>query len=406
MTMTRPEAPQGPRARPETSVPIVLFADEWGGYGGTAGYVIMLGRELARRGYNVTALCHGGAGTEGMRKTLVDAGVSVELLPAPHGRSPLRQLRELRALTSMLKPYRHGVLALMMGYFTRGGSVTLAARLAGMKAIVRADLTPPDSAVSRKQALSLRLKDLITDRVVVGAIENIDIFARKANRSPQKLNVIHTGIELGRFRPGEWRSGARAELGYRPEDIVIGTTARLDDERKGIRDFIRAAAKVIELGQTASFLVVGDGVHRGDYERLGQELGIGERLQFAGWRSDVPRMLDAMDVFVMPSLFEGGPTSVLEAMAMAKPVVATNVGMVPEVIEDGRTGLIVPPGQPEPMAAALATLLTDSPGRAEMGSTARERALDSLGVERMTDDYLELFAEVLNRTTPDARERS
>jgi glycosyltransferase involved in cell wall biosynthesis len=374
-------------------MPIVLFADEWGGIGGTAGYVIMLSRELALRGYPVAVLCHGGEGTEGMRTTLNAAGVRVLLLPERKGPGGVRQVRELKALVSLLRDYRGGILALMMGYFTRGGSVTLAARLAGMRAIVRADLTPPEPPVTRSQALSLRLKDLITHRVVVGAIENIEAFRREANRRSKRISVIHTGIELGRFRPGEWRDGVRADLGYGADDIVVGTTARLDDERKGVRDFIAAASQVLQRRLDARFLIVGDGVHRKEYEELAAQLGIASHVTFAGWRGDIPQLLDAMDVFVMASTFEGGPTSVLEAMAMSKAIVATNVGMVPEVIDQGTTGLIVPPARPEAIALAIERFVSDPEIRRDMGSRARQKALDSLGIERMTDDYLLLFAE-------------
>jgi glycosyltransferase involved in cell wall biosynthesis len=378
------------------SVPIVLFADEWGGFGGTAGYVVMLGRELKARGYTVAALCHGGEGTQNMRDRLSDAGIEVLLLPKRGGPGPLRQARELVALASMLRRYRGGVLALMMGYFTRGGGVTIAGRLAGMKAVVRADLTPPEPPITPAQARQIRLKDRITDRVVVGAIENIDAFERDTGRNRKRLRVIHTGIELGRFRPGEWRTQTRQVLGYGRGDVVVGTTARLDDERKGVRDFIHAAARLHTQGYQARYLIVGDGVHRAAYESLASELGIADLVRFAGWRSDIPQLLDAMDVFVMASTHEGGPTSVLEAMAMSKAIVATRVGMVPEVIEDGVTGRIVPPSNPQAIADALSSLLGDPSTGIEMGTRARAAALETLGIERMAEDYLRLFADVVS----------
>lgn len=378
----------------DPGVPIVLFADEWGGVGGTAGYVVMLGRELSRRGYSVTALCHGGAGTARMREDLAAAGVQVELLPVGRGPGPIRRLGELAGLVRTLRRYRGGVLALMMGYFTRGGGVTLAGRLAGMSAVVRADLTPPEPPITLRSALFLRLKDRITDVAVVGAIENVVAFREETGRHPGKMCVIHTGIELDRFQPGAWRDLARAELGYTAADLVVGTVARLDDERKGIRDFLRAAALAAPKLPQLQFLVVGDGVHRRAYETLALEHGIGGRVTFAGWQADVPRLLDAMDVFVMPSTFEGGPTSVIEAMAMARPVVATRVGMVPEIIEGGVSGLVVSPGDYGAMARALGSLAEDPLKRREIGARARERALSSLSIARMTDEYLALFGSL------------
>jgi glycosyltransferase involved in cell wall biosynthesis len=101
-----------------------------------------------------------------------------------------------------------------------------------------------------------------------------------------------------------------------------------------------------------------------------------------------------MDVFVMPSLFEGGPTSVLEAMAMQKPVVATSVGMVPEVIEDGRTGLVVPPGDAATLATGVIRLLSQAEGRQEMALAARAHAVQDFSIDRMVERYLAAFAEV------------
>jgi glycosyltransferase involved in cell wall biosynthesis len=375
-------------------VPIVLFADEWGGIGGTAGYVVMLSRELSQRGYRVVVLCHGGEGTVRMRDELAAAGVQVEVLLAGTGPVLLRRLKELASLVRVLRRHRGGVLGLMMGYFTRGGGVTLAGRLAGMRGIVRADLTPPEPPITRRSAFFLRCKDIATDRVVVGACENVVAFKQETGRRASKMRVIHTGIELDRFEPGAWRDVARQELGYSPTQLVVGTVARLDDERKGIRGFLRSAAIAGREVDSLRFLIVGEGLHRPAYEALAGELGIADRVTFAGWRSDVPRMLDAMDIFIMPSDFEGGPTSVIEAMAMSQPVIATSVGMVPEIIEDGVSGVIVGPGDVQAMAQALCALAANADLRNAMGANARRRALSSLSIARMTDEYLKLFASL------------
>jgi glycosyltransferase involved in cell wall biosynthesis len=387
----------GGRTVLDKRVPIVLFADDWGGLGGTAGYVVMLGKELSRRGYQVSALCHQGPATQTMRSALEASGVRVFLIPAGNGTALFRQSRQLLGLVRLLKRHRGGVLALMMGYFTRGGGAILAGRIAGLAAIVRADLTPPEPPISRVASFSLRLKDRITDRVVVGAGENIDAFKAETGRAPARLRVIHTGVELGRFHPGLWRDQTRHELGYGPCDLVVGTVARLDDERKGIRDFIQAAGLLGAGTCRGRFLIVGDGVHREAYEGLARDLGVDSAVRFIGWRSDVPRLLDAMDIFVMASTYEGGPTSVLEAMAMAKATVSTRVGMVPEVIDPDMTGLIVPPSDPEALANAIGRLSSDEALRRDLGRRARDQAVSHLGIERMADDYLKLFASLLEK---------
>jgi glycosyltransferase involved in cell wall biosynthesis len=116
---------------------------------------------------------------------------------------------------------------------------------------------------------------------------------------------------------------------------------------------------------------------------------------FAGWRTDIPRILAAMDVFVMQSTFEGGPTTVLEAMAAQRAVVATCVGMVPEVINDGETGLITPVRDSHALAQAVGRLLEDGALRERMAQRAREHALGHFSIQQMVDRYLEVAAEAL-----------
>jgi glycosyltransferase involved in cell wall biosynthesis len=388
-----PTAPEHPPLEP--SIPIVLYADEWGGVGGTAGYVIMLGRGLRRRGHRVAAICYPNDEVAGMRAALEAAGVDVRPIAGGSGGSVRGLLARHRAYAALFREYRGAVLALMMGYHTRGGGVILAGALTGAGAIVRADLTPPEPPFTRRQGIALRLKDRLTDRVVVGAIENREAFARTLGRRASRVDVIHTGIELEHFRPGEGRDEARSELGFGPDDLVVGTVSRLDDERKGNRYFVEMAAHIASTLPRAQFLIVGRGVLQQELEAQARTLGVRDRIVFAGWRPDVARMLAAMDVFVMPSLFEGGPTTVLEAMAMAKPSVASNVGMVPEVMEHGRTGLIVAPGDSTALADEVTTLLTNIDLCSDIGEQARKKALADFSIDRMVDRYLAVFARAM-----------
>jgi glycosyltransferase involved in cell wall biosynthesis len=383
------DQPDGKLAR---HVPIVLYADEWGGVGGTANYVIMLARGLIRQGYRVAAICHATERVAAMRAQLAEAGVDVRAIEG-HDATPQRgRLRRLAAFVSLFREYQGCVVALMMGYFTRGGNAALAAALGGASAIVRADLTPPEPPITERQKLALRIKDHLVDRVVVGAIENRQAFAHQMGRCATKIDVIHTGIELDRFCPGRGRDYFRQELGLGERTCVVGTLSRLDDERKGLRYFLEMAARLAPAAPEARFLIVGDGVLRPMLEQRATELGIRDRVTFTGWRTDIPRVLAGIDIFVMPSLFEGGPTTVLEAMAMAKPVVASNVGMVPEVIDHGRSGLIVAPGDAVAMAQAVSTLLWDETLRMQMGQNARSTAERDFSIDIMVDRYLQVFA--------------
>jgi glycosyltransferase involved in cell wall biosynthesis len=139
---------------------------------------------------------------------------------------------------------------------------------------------------------------------------------------------------------------------------VVLSVARLE-AGKGLDVLLRAAAHLPE----ATFAIAGDGPERVVLEALARALGVDERVRFLGFRNDVEALLAGCDVFVLPSLDEGFPLSVLEAMAACRPVVASDVGGVPEAITHDETGLLVPPGNPDALAAALARLLDDAPTR-------------------------------------------
>lgn len=383
------------RATLSPDVPIILYADEWVGVGGTAGYVLMLGRGLRRRGYRVAAICHATEGVATMRAALEEAGVDVRPIERPGGR-----LDRQRAFRGLMREYRGGVLALLMGYFTRAGAVSIAGTLAGIGTIVRAELTPPEPPVTRRQKLGLRLKDLITDRFVVGAGDNREAFAQKIGIAPSKIEIIHTGIELERFRPGEGRAELRSRWGIDPDTIVVATHSRLADERKGVSYFLEMAAQVAPRDPRVVFVVSGDGVLRPGLEARAEQLGIADRVKFVGWQPDAPGVFAAIDIFVMPSTFEGGPTTVLEAMAMERPVIASGVGMVPEVITDGTTGLIVPPGDPDALGAALTKLLATDALRNQLGERARAHAEAHFSIDHMVEAYLRVFADALADPMP------
>jgi glycosyltransferase involved in cell wall biosynthesis len=391
MTVAPARAEPARERWPAAGTPIVIYADEWGGLGGTANYVVMLARGLVARGYRTAVLCHDVPAMEGVMATLADLGA--EVLRLRTGPGPIERVRGQVQLVRLLRAYRGGVLAMMMGYHTRGGGVALAARLAGMRTL-RADLTPPDRPAGSWEGRALRLKDRVVDAVVVGAEENREAFSHSLGRDVGKVHVVHTGIELERFEPGAGRCEARQKMGLSPEDVLAGTMCRLDDRRKGVHDFIDMAALVKQDLPRARFVVVGDGVLKDELARRADALGLGDSILFPGWASDTHAMYAAMDVFVMASTHEGGPTTVLEAMAMGLPVVATNVGMVPEVMRHGETGLICPVADPAALASAVRTLAASPEHRCAIGRAAREAALANFSVDRMVDSYLDLFGSV------------
>jgi glycosyltransferase involved in cell wall biosynthesis len=143
----------------------------------------------------------------------------------------------------------------------------------------------------------------------------------------------------------------------------------------------------------ARLLVVGDGRLRATLERRVKELGIAHSVLFAGFRADVPRVLDAVDVLVLPSLYEGMPLTAIEASAMAKPVVATAVDGTPEVIREGRTGRLVPPRDPAALSRALGALLRDPAGAQRLGCAGRDFVLARFELTRQVDATARVYRE-------------
>ena len=182
-----------------------------------------------------------------------------------------------------------------------------------------------------------------------------------------------------------------------PEDVqVVGTLGRYEPQ-KGLVYFLRAAARVHAKRPLTHFLVVGDGPLREELEALATELGIRQVVHFAGWRSDVPELLAAMDVFCLASLWETFGIAIAEAMLASLPIVASNVDGIPEVVADGETGFLVPPKDAMALAEKLLLLLEDQDLARDMGEAGRLRAQTRFSVPTMVHEYEQFFRRLAGR---------
>ncbi len=209
-----------------------------------------------------------------------------------------------------------------------------------------------------------------------------------------RLRVIHNGIPVTEPEPETVREEARRELGIEPGAPVIGTVGRLEPV-KAYPVLMAAMEQVLGVAPEARVLMVGDGSERGMLEADACERGISHRVIFAGTRTDVPRMLAAMDLFVLCSHSEGLSISLMEAMAAGLPVVATEVGGNPELVEYGTTGLLVPPRDPEMLAAAILFLIRHPQCCRTLGSAGRQRVIERFSADAMAAKYADLYEEIL-----------
>jgi glycosyltransferase involved in cell wall biosynthesis len=209
--------------------------------------------------------------------------------------------------------------------------------------------------------------------------------------------VVHNGVDVGTLTPAIDVRGVRAEFGFPADAQIVGTVARLVERRKAIGDFLDMAARLRVAAPRARFLVVGDGALRPELEAQARALGLADVVVFTGERADPARLMAAMSVFVIPSLYEGCQYALLEAMAIGRPVVATPAGVAPAVVRDGETGLLVPFGDPAGLAVAAGRLLADPSLAARLGAAGREAIVAGFSLDSMTDALTGLYAEVVSR---------
>ena len=266
----------------------------------------------------------------------------------------------------------------------------LAAWLAGVPVICSAlhSTGLPD----RVEWLNRRLAPL-TDAFIAVAHSHAQYLAEHEGRPPNRICVIPNGVDTERFRPQPKNTALAEQLGIPSGAPVVGIVAALRPE-KNHELFLSAARLVRQTRPDAVFLIVGDGVRRAWLEQQAASLGLADRVIFTGNRPDVPEVLSLLDVFVLSSHMEANPISILEAMAAGKPVVATQVGSIPENVQEGQTGFLVPPGDAASMAERVLWLLSQPEQSAQIGQKAREHVLRRGSIQQTVAGYENLLRDL------------
>jgi sugar transferase (PEP-CTERM/EpsH1 system associated) len=270
-----------------------------------------------------------------------------------------------------------------------------AARVARVPLVVHGEhgreVADPEGRNPRRKRIRRALAPLVHHFVTVSAdlrrwlIEDVRVPAAK-------VSAIHNGVDLSRFgRAGRLESRLRLDLPA--EAVIVGTVGRLDPV-KDQAGLIRAFAKVRSAHPEALLVVVGDGPCRAELEDVVAASGQGEHVRLLGNRDDIPAVMAALDVFVLPSIAEGISNTILEAMASGLPVVATRVGGNPELVEDGIGGALVPRQDPSALAAAIAGYVADPELRRRHGLASRQRATGHFSLERMAEAYANLYTNL------------
>ena len=381
-----------PKTTPAAAPPVVLFTNSML-MGGMEAHVMQLADGLARRGYQVAAICSPQPAIAPLRSALEGAGIAVHSL-ALRRRSVTGSFDRFWSLVEILRRYPGSIVHLHFTGFAGGDLVTLAARLAGSRAVVRSVHLPPVPPVTKRDRLSVRLRDRLLAKVIYVSEQTRSEHVGLLGRDERRGTVVNNGVDVRRFSPDAAEAGVHAEFGFDAAAPIVGTVSRLGEERKGIRYFVEMASIVSRADPACRFLIVGDGSLRPVLERQADELGIADRVVFAGERQDIPRLLGAMRVFVMPSLYEACQYNLLEAMAMGLPVVSTPAGVAPDAIVPGDTGILVPPADSSALAAGVLKVLQDPQLADRLGRRAREMAVARFSLDAMVDSIANVYRDV------------
>jgi lipopolysaccharide/colanic/teichoic acid biosynthesis glycosyltransferase/glycosyltransferase involved in cell wall biosynthesis len=327
-------------------------------------------------------------------------GIEPVVIPEIVGQATLKP-RDWKALIALYRLMRREQPHIVHTHAAKPGVLgRVAARLAGVPVVVHTFhghilhgyYGPLMTWLLRRMERTLARS---SDRIIAVSEQVKQDLVRYGVASPEKISVIPLGFNLQPFLDsGKHRGALYRELGLTNGARLIGIVGRIFPI-KNHRLFLEAAARVAAEESSARFVVVGDGALRPEMEAHARRLGIADRVAFTGWRRDLPRIYPDLDVLVVSSKNEGTPVSAIEAMASACPVVATRVGGLPDLIEDGETGRLVPSEDAPALAAAILRVLRDKEAAQQMARVARERVSERFRAERLIGDIDRLYSELL-----------
>ena len=363
--------------------------------GGTGLHAYYIAKHLSRDRFDLTLAFGPGYPMDEQIATL---GVPIVHFSLSRRLSPLKNLRGLIQLYRYLRKNSFDIVCI--GNAIAGFTGRVAAWLARVPVrvfVLHSFASHPHQSWIKRtvfRAIERAMDPLTTRYVAVADVMRRFGVAHGIMKS-DKVDVIYNGIDLPE-KISTSPETIRSELGLKPDSVVVGTLARFETQ-KGLEYLNRAAEIVRGQSSNVEFLIVGDGPLKDDLLAQVRQLGIEDMVCFVGWRTDVPELLACMDVFCMPSLWEAMPFTLIEAMAAERPIVATNIDGIPEVVIDGATGLLVPPENPSLLSEAILKLAEDPELRRHMGLAARQRVEAEFTVAKMIQRYENLISSLVCR---------
>jgi glycosyltransferase involved in cell wall biosynthesis len=337
---------------------------------------------LEERGFCVIVACLKGPDIIG--DLLEEQGFPARAL----GANKRSVLRPISALVKLLKNERIDVV------HSHLFAANVAARLAGAWSGVPVNISAihgEDLWMKAWHRAVDRWTAIFTDCVTMCSQAVLEYEAAAIGIPREKSVVVLNGISLHEFEMDADATKKKHILGLPDDGFLVSTAGRLDEPTKGFRYFIDAAKQLVDRGKQVNFLIAGEGPSRAQLESQALSLGLKENVLFLGQRLDVNEIFAASDVVVVPSLSEGFGLTILEAWACRKPVVATHVGGIPEIVENGEDGLLVPSGDSRAISQAVERLLLDKVLAERLGNAGHGKVSRTFSIERMADQLAVLY---------------
>ncbi len=304
-----------------------------------------------------------------------------------------------RAIRKLWKVFREEKFDIVHTHTAKAGALgRLAAKLAGVPAIIHTSHGHNfygyfNVFFSRAVIIIERILSFFTDRIIVlTKLEKRDCLSFKVAKA-RKIALVYMGLELDSFQAGN-PDKIRVELDIQSREKVVGYVGRLD-AIKGPQFFVNAARLCLQKNNSLKFILVGEGVLRKELEEKVASWGLQNRIIFTGWRDDIPTIMSIMDVLILPSLNEAVGIVLIEAQSLGVPVVASNVGGIPEIIKDKQTGILVEPANPHLLAGAVIELLNNPSRMKAMSEAAKNRVRGRFKAESMVEKITGIYSEVL-----------
>ena len=358
--------------------------------GGAEKLLVAVTRELREDGLDVAVGYFKGTGA--LRKEFEGNGIRTVYL----GEQTLFMIGRAVNLYRLLKAERFDLVHTHLIHATLIGRVV--SRIAGVPIVITTEHNTSNWQPKYLPVTILyRLTGSLSHKVIAISEAVRKCLLNVARIDPSRVEVVYDGVDIARFNPGLDAAGLKKELGLADAYPVIGSVSRLD-ARKGLEYLVGAIASLIPEMPGTRLVLVGDGPERTRLQDQAKQLGVERIVTFAGSQEDIVPFLAIMDVFVLPSLFEGLSVSLIEAMAMMKPIVATNVGGIPEVVTDGEDGLLVPPRESGSLAAAIRRLVRDRPLADAMRTAARKKIEQKFSLDQLVRRLEHLYENLLAGT--------